>query len=226
MGDRIRKFLVYRFDSECEAYFNFNQSGYNPIQYYYPKSLSPSRRFLLDGGCAIAIKPSHEFAGVSTHHTRYIHKAVPPECPAVPFEAIIGLSVMPVGRITTQMRSRTTSMKTTCESFSHHNERGYIIIACYVLYVLSQDHGPSHEVEIVGKRKVMLDFASVSVRIGMQLGRERSVDEKQVGPAALVMGHYRPEIAGSLMDERLLCYFCSQVRSISFYSTTAFISCT
>lgn len=49
MGDRIRKFLVYRFDSECGTYFNFKQSGYLPIQYYYPKLFNPSRRSLQKG---------------------------------------------------------------------------------------------------------------------------------------------------------------------------------
>ena len=72
MGDRIRKFLVYRFDSECETYFNFKQSGYNPIQYYYSKLSSPSRRSTSNKGRKIAIKPSHEFAGVGTHHLRCI----------------------------------------------------------------------------------------------------------------------------------------------------------
>jgi hypothetical protein len=69
MGDRIRKFLVYRFDSECETYFNFKQSGYNPIQYYYPKLFSPSRRYHSEG-YANATKASHEFAGVGIIRSR------------------------------------------------------------------------------------------------------------------------------------------------------------
>jgi hypothetical protein len=69
MGDRIRKFLVYRFDSECETYFNFKQSGYNPIQYYYPKLFSPSRRYHPEG-YTNATEASHEFAGVSICRSR------------------------------------------------------------------------------------------------------------------------------------------------------------
>ena len=72
MGDRIRKFLVYRFDSECETYFNFKQSGYFPIQYYYPKL------FIRLGvqGNANAIKASHEFADVGKHCSRCIPEEI------------------------------------------------------------------------------------------------------------------------------------------------------
>ena len=83
-----------------------SKSGYNPIQYYYSKLFSQSRRLPSHGGRIIATKLSHEFAGVGIHHSRCIPEQVSSECPATTRKAVIGASVVPIDGVSTQMQSR------------------------------------------------------------------------------------------------------------------------
>jgi len=88
-----------------------SKSGYNPIQYYYSKLFSPSRRSLPDEGCAIATKPSHEFAAVGIHHSRCIPQHLSSECPATTRKAVIGVSVVPIDGVSTQMQRRISNRR-------------------------------------------------------------------------------------------------------------------
>jgi hypothetical protein len=113
-----------------------SKSGYNPIQYYYSKLFSQSRRLPLHGGRVISTELSHEFAGVGIHHSRCIPEQVSSEYPATTRKAVIGVSVMPIGGISTQTQSRIPKKKKrrpNARAPVTRVRRGYIMAAHCVL---------------------------------------------------------------------------------------------